>query len=684
MTSGPGGDSSYTAGGSVLVNIAGPVHMIEVVYANGAGGSQVLWLTDVHYSTVVPAAGDDSLDGGAGDDTIYGGDGNDIVTGGSGNDKVYGDAGNDSLNGGIGNDTVWGGTGDDTLRGDAGTDTLYGEAGSDRFIVDDNDGTTTIVGGEDAGNTDYDTVQLDEAGTGAGVTVTFTGNEAGTFTFSGASSGTFTQIERIESTAFNDTINVTASNANQTIVANAGNDTVLGGGGNDLIYGGDGTDRLDGGGGNDVIYGDAGNDSITGGAGNDTLFGGAGSDTLSGDAGNDTLHGGTGSDRFVVDDNDGTTTITGGEDAGNTDTDTLALSEAGSGAGVTVTFTGNEAGTFTFSGASSGTFTEIESIQTTAFADTINMAASAVGQTVDAGAGNDTIIGGSGADLISGGAGDDTITVGKGDTVYGGDGNDTFKIGPAGPGGPGTITIVGGEGSETGGDTLDLNGQGVRSTLNITTPANVAGGMSGSITLLDGTVVNFSEIENIICFTPGALISTPQGLRAVETLRPGDLVVTRDHGLQPVRWAQSRTVRGDGRLAPVRIRANTFAGQERDLVVSPQHRMLYRGYRAELLFSESEVLVAATHMIDGDRVVLDPCDAVTYVHIMFDQHEVIFAEGAATESFHPGDMALNAISARAREELFEIFPTLRAMPTSYGATARRTLRGHEGSLLLAG
>jgi len=111
--------------------------------------------------------------------------------------------------------------------------------------------------------------------------------------------------------------------------------------------------------------------------------------------------------------------------------------------------------------------------------------------------------------------------------------------------------------------------------------------------------------------------------------------------------------------------------------------MLFQGYQAELLFGESEVLAPAKHLIDGTAVTADPRDEVTYVHMMFDEHEIVFAEGAATESFHPGSVAMDTITDAARDELFSIFPELRVMPETYGGTARRCLRRHEVQLLKA-
>ena len=109
--------------------------------------------------------------------------------------------------------------------------------------------------------------------------------------------------------------------------------------------------------------------------------------------------------------------------------------------------------------------------------------------------------------------------------------------------------------------------------------------------------------------------------------------------------------------------------------------MLFQGYRAELLFGESEVLVAAKHLIDGMDVTQDEGEKVTYIHMLFDQHEVIYAEGAATESFHPGDIGFSAVGDAAREELFAIFPELRADQNHYGNTARRCLKAHEAKLI---
>ncbi len=295
-------------------------------------------------------------------------------------------------------------------------------------------------------------------------------------------------------------------------------------------------------------------------------------------------------------------------------------------------------------------------------------------------AGDDVIDGGAGADTIFGGAGDDTITLGAGDVATGGAGDDIFILDPTGAlGGPGaTITITGSEIDEDGiGDSLNFSGLISAGDITYTTPE------SGSVTLADGTVVTFSDIENVfICFTEGAMIATPLGDRMIQTLRPGDLVLTRDHGPQPVRWIGSSTLPGTGRAAPIRFARGAF-GNTRPFFVSPQHRMLYVGGDATLYFDHPEVMVPAKHLVNGGSI--RPLDrvSVTYCHLMLDRHEVILADGVWSESFHPGAEGLGTLDPRAREAMFAAFPELREDPRRYGDTARTVLKSWEARVLRA-
>lgn len=168
----------------------------------------------------------------------------------------------------------------------------------------------------------------------------------------------------------------------------------------------------------------------------------------------------------------------------------------------------------------------------------------------------------------------------------------------------------------------------------------------------------------VTCFTTGTLIDTANGAVAVEALSVGDLVRTLDDGLQPVRWIGVRgldaiDLRLNPRLRPVRIAAGALGDGKpaRDLVVSPQHRVLVRSRIARRMFDNDETLVPAGKLIGLPGVTVDDgARDVTYFHILFDAHQIVFSEGAATESLYLGTEALKAVSGPARAEIGALFP----------------------------
>ena len=198
-------------------------------------------------------------------------------------------------------------------------------------------------------------------------------------------------------------------------------------------------------------------------------------------------------------------------------------------------------------------------------------------------------------------------------------------------------------------------------------------------------------VEGVVCFTPGTLLETPDGLRAVEDLVAGDRVITKDGGAQPIVWAGSRSVSGARLYAmpdlrPVRIRDGAFGMEcpHGDLIVSPDHRMVLKGKAAEALWGEDEVLVAARDLIDGTRIARDlAAKSVTYHHLMLEAHHVVVANGVETESFHPGAAALEAIEEDQRARLFDVMPELMDDAQSYGPMTRRALTKAEAALLKA-
>jgi len=186
------------------------------------------------------------------------------------------------------------------------------------------------------------------------------------------------------------------------------------------------------------------------------------------------------------------------------------------------------------------------------------------------------------------------------------------------------------------------------------------------------------------CFAAGTLIETDSGPLPIDVIQPGDLVRTVDNGLQPVRWVGRRTVPGRGPMAPVRIAAGAL-GNWRELVVSPQHRMLLEDWRAEMYFGQPQVLVAAAHLINGDTIRQVSQPRVTYVHLAFDRHEVIFAEGIPSESLYLGEMATATLSPAERAEIAALFPELAdeigADTNAARNAARRCLKRWETALV---
>ncbi|WP_300513928.1 Hint domain-containing protein [Aliiroseovarius sp.] len=196
----------------------------------------------------------------------------------------------------------------------------------------------------------------------------------------------------------------------------------------------------------------------------------------------------------------------------------------------------------------------------------------------------------------------------------------------------------------------------------------------------------------VICFTPGTRIRTADGDVPVEYLSEGDRILTRDNGPQEVLWIGHRRISGARlyampQLRPVRIRAGAL-GIDRpdgDLIVSPQHSMLITGPKAKALFNTPEVLVAAQDLIDDRRVHVDhSLREVTYFHLLLERHEVVWANGLATESFHPALTALDAVDPVQRARLVEMFPELDYDPGAYGDYARRILTRPEAAIMQAG
>jgi len=211
--------------------------------------------------------------------------------------------------------------------------------------------------------------------------------------------------------------------------------------------------------------------------------------------------------------------------------------------------------------------------------------------------------------------------------------------------------------------------------------------MMKSINITKGYDSNFKNI--VPCFTPGTLIATPKGEREIESLSIGDRILTRDNGIQEVTWmghrSLSATELGDApSLRPILIRAGSFGSgsPERDMLVSPMHRMLVTSKLAKKYFGEREVLVAARDLTNVPGIDQVKVAGTTYLHFMCDKHQIVLANGTWTESFQPNDYAIKGVVKEQRDELFKICPSL-ALPEGRRGykLARKALRRVESLAL---
>jgi Hint domain len=193
----------------------------------------------------------------------------------------------------------------------------------------------------------------------------------------------------------------------------------------------------------------------------------------------------------------------------------------------------------------------------------------------------------------------------------------------------------------------------------------------------------------VICFGPGTRLATPEGARFIEALRPGDRITTKDNGPQEILWTGHRRLSGARlhampHLRAVRFRTGAFGiGQpDSDLIVSPQHRMLVKSPAAREMFQTDEVMVSAEHLLNGKSVTLDQdLREVTYFHVLLEHHNVIWANGLETESFHPGHMDLSTLDPDQCAQLMASLPGLAQDVRSYGPEARRNVTATEAARL---
>lgn len=194
---------------------------------------------------------------------------------------------------------------------------------------------------------------------------------------------------------------------------------------------------------------------------------------------------------------------------------------------------------------------------------------------------------------------------------------------------------------------------------------------------------------DVICFTQGTRICCEAGERRVEDLTVGDKVQTKDNGVQELLWVGRRRMTGARlyampTLRPVRVRSSALGSDvpDADLLVSPHHRMVIGGRHAQALFNQPEVLVSAHDLIDNVKVFVDHAvKEVTYFHLLLADHNILWANGLMTESYHPANTTLKTVDAEQRALLLALFPDIKRDPYAYGPFARRNLDTSEAAIL---
>lgn len=163
----------------------------------------------------------------------------------------------------------------------------------------------------------------------------------------------------------------------------------------------------------------------------------------------------------------------------------------------------------------------------------------------------------------------------------------------------------------------------------------------------------------------GTKVMTVEGEVSIEDIKPGDLVVTRDHGMQPVRWVGGQ----ECRFGAVKFTAGAIRNSA-DIYVCPNHRLLLSGPEAMLLFANREVLIPARHFVNGDTVVVEPERSAHFFHVLLDQPELIYCEASTCESLVPAPEMLEKLPQDMTQQILAIKPDLSDNPQAYGTMPR--------------
>lgn len=624
---GGAGEDTYILNPSDDRNLT--VNMVAGTVGDGEAGTQNF----SNIENITTADGNDTVIGDGNANVIITNGGADNIDGGAGDDTLYGGAGNDAIDGGSGNDTIEGGDGDDVLYGgDAGGPATTNTVATETF-ASGTEGWTTVGGAALSAN---------ESLAGDAFLGRFAGNSTlqeqiqETYNFDPAATSATLEFDFVKIDSWD------ADSGGQHEHIGVYIDGVLA-----FTFEPEGV----------------GTAAYTMGGGNDSASG--------------TFAGGT----YVV--------TSSGED---TQLGFRTLNDAYAERYYHIEITLDDPGASVTLGVGAKLN---QAVGDEAFGIDNVVVTETLPGSPEAG-GNDILDGGDGDDTLDGGDGNDTLTGGTGDDIFtetAGDGTDVIT--DFGTGNSESID----DGDQTNNDHVDLSAFYNSTTLAAVNSAGgsfntelgmlqadqadgvldgVIGGVDYSAQIGDidltiengGSAVSSSALTydttNVACFTAGTLIKTIRGEVPVEGLGVGDLVLTQDKGYQPIRWIgcselTDNILTENYKLRPIRIKAGALGLDlpHQDLLVSPQHRMLVRSEVASRMFDTREVLIPANKLVPLDGIDVDQsAGSVVYYHMLFEAHEIVFANGAPSESLFTGREALKSLPQEALDEIFALFPQL--------------------------
>ncbi len=232
---------------------------------------------------------------------------------------------------------------------------------------------------------------------------------------------------------------------------------------------------------------------------------------------------------------------------------------------------------------------------------------------------------------------------------------------------------------------ITINGGSAGDFIGVATTIEINPGDNVTTSNLDPVATeNYTNV--VTCFTTGCTLKTGKGGVAVEKLKVGDKLWTKDAGYQSIRWIGQKSITKDmleenPNMFPIRIKKNALGPNKpsRDISVSRQHRILISSHVAEMLFGAPDVLVPAIGLTDLPGVYEDTeVETVEYWHVLLSDHQIIKCDGMETESYLP---SIDGVFSQSQAELLSIFPQLMAKPLSFGSTREPTLSANETRIL---